>query len=113
MKLKDRIKELGRVPASELIPNPKNWRLHPINQQNALRGLLSEIGISAAAIAVERPDGLVLIDGHLRSEIGGDESIPVLIVDVTDDEADKGLTTFDSVGGLATAGPQKNGTPVI
>ena len=107
MKIKDRIVELRRVPASQLAPNPKNWRLHPISQQNALRGLLSEIGISAAAIAVERPEGLVLIDGHLRSEIVGDETIPVLIVDLNDDEADKLLTTFDSVSNLATADPEK------
>lgn len=107
MKIKDRIVELRRVPASQLAPNPKNWRLHPIAQQNALRGLLSEIGISAAAIAVERPEGLVLIDGHLRSEIVGDETIPVLIVDLNDDEADKLLTTFDSVSSLATADPEK------
>lgn len=107
MKLRDRIVELRRVPASQLAPNPKNWRLHPIAQQNVLRGLLSEIGISAAAIAVERPEGLVLIDGHLRSEIVGDEQIPVLIVDLNDDEADKLLTTFDSVSNLATADPEK------
>lgn len=107
MKIKDRIVELRRVPASTLAPNPKNWRLHPINQQNALRGLLSEIGISAAAIAVERPEGLVLIDGHLRSVILGDEIIPVLIVDLTDAEADLLLTTFDSITGLADTDPEK------
>lgn len=107
MKIKDRIVELRRVPANQLAPNPKNWRLHPIAQQNALRGLLSEIGISAAAIAVERPEGLVLIDGHLRSEIVGDEILPVLIVDLNDEEADKLLTTFDSVSGMATADPEK------
>jgi hypothetical protein len=107
MKPRDRIVELRRVPASQLAPNPKYWRLHSINQQNALRGLLSEIGISAAAIAVGRPEGLVLIDGHLRSEIVGDEILPVLIVDLNDDEADKLLTTFDSVSSMATADPEK------
>jgi hypothetical protein len=48
MKLRDRIVELRRVPASQLAPYPKNWRIHPKNHQNALRGLLSEIGIFAA-----------------------------------------------------------------
>jgi hypothetical protein len=76
MKLRDRIVELRRVPASSLARNPKNWHLHPIDQQNALRGILSEIGISAAAIAVERPEGLVLISGQLRPENVGDELIP-------------------------------------
>lgn len=107
MQIKDRIKELRRVPASQLIPNPKNWRQHPLNQQNALRGILAEIGISAAAIAVERPEGLLLIDGHLRSEILHDTEVPVLVVDLTDDEADKLLATYDSVTSLATADPEK------
>jgi hypothetical protein len=29
MNIKDRIRELRRVPASSLRPNPKNWRTHP------------------------------------------------------------------------------------
>ena len=44
MQIRDRIKELRRVPASELLPNPKNWRTHPVAQQDALRGVLAEIG---------------------------------------------------------------------
>jgi hypothetical protein len=28
MKIKDRIKDFRRVKASELKPNPKNWRKH-------------------------------------------------------------------------------------
>lgn len=107
MKCRDRIVELRRVPASQLAPNPKNWRIHPTNQHNVLRGLLSEIGISAAAIAVERPEGLVLSDGHLRSEIAGNEILPVLIVDLNDAEADQPLTTFDGVSALTTGDPDK------
>ena len=44
MQIRDRIKELRRVPASELLPNPKNWRTHPVAQQDALRGVLAEVG---------------------------------------------------------------------
>lgn len=36
-------------------------------------------------MAVERPEGLILIDGHLRSEVVGDEILPVLIVDFNDE----------------------------
>lgn len=107
MKLKDRVIELRRIPAGELAPNPKNWRTHPISQQDALSGLLTEIGLSAAAISVERPEGLVLLDCHLRTEIVADETIPVVNVDLNDDEADKFLTTFDSIGSLAVADPEK------
>ncbi len=36
MKIRDRIKELRRVKASELLPNPKNWRTHPTEQADAM-----------------------------------------------------------------------------
>jgi hypothetical protein len=101
MKIKDRIKELRRVKASELLPNPKNWRTHPETQSDALKGVLSDIGFADAVIARETPDGLMLLDGHLRTEVATDTEIPVLIVDLNDDEADKVLATFDPLGAMA------------
>jgi DNA modification methylase len=104
MIIRDRIKELRRVPASELLPNPKNWRTHPPAQHDALKGLLAELGYCAAAIARELPDGrLQLIDGHLRCETTPDMDVPVLILDVTEAEADKLLVTLDPLASLATA----------
>lgn len=104
MKIRDRIKELRRVPAKSLRPNPRNWRTHPQAQADALRGVLAEVGIAAAAIAREMEDGsLQLIDGHLRTETLGDEIIPVLVLDVNAEEADKLLATFDPLGGMAGA----------
>lgn len=102
MHVRDRIKELRRVPAKELLPNPKNWRLHPERQQNAMRALLAEIGYAGALIARETEGGrLQLIDGHLRAETTPDQWVPVLILDVTAAEADKILATHDAVTGLA------------
>lgn len=101
MKLRDRIVELRRVPASELLPNPKNWRTHPEAQRNALRGVLSEIGIADAVLCRETPDGLQIIDGHCRAEIVGDVVLPVLVLDVTEDEADKLLATLDPLAAMA------------
>ena len=97
----DRITELRRVPASELTANPKNWRQHPASQKAALTGLLEEIGFADAVIARETDDGLELIDGHLRQEVMGEQEIPVLIVDVTEEEADKMLATFDPLTAMA------------
>ncbi len=57
MKIRDRIKELRRVKASELSPNPRNWRTHPEGQQDALRGILAEIGYADAILARELKDG--------------------------------------------------------
>ena len=62
----DRVVELRRVPADTIRPNPWNWRLHPQNQSDALVEMLGEIGFAGALIARETPEGLELIDGHLR-----------------------------------------------
>jgi hypothetical protein len=100
--IRDRIKELRRVPASQLQPNPKNWRKHPESQANALRGVLAEVGIASAVLARETPEGgLMLIDGHLRTETLHNAEIPVLVLDVTEEEADKILATFDPLGAMA------------
>ena len=100
-RFRDRVKELRRVRASELRANPRNWRRHPAPQAAALRGVLTEIGFADAVIARETPDGLELIDGHLRQEVMGDQEIPVLVVDVTEEEADKMLLTLDPLAAMA------------
>jgi hypothetical protein len=57
MNIRNRIKELRQVPASELVPNAKNWRRHPKVQADALRGMLTEIGYADALLTRELPDG--------------------------------------------------------
>ncbi|MCP4549657.1 MAG: hypothetical protein GY835_24645, partial [bacterium] len=57
MIIRDRITELRRVKASELRPHPANWRTHPKAQQDALRGVLAEIGYADALLCRELPDG--------------------------------------------------------
>ncbi len=101
MKIRDRIKEFRRVKASEILPNPKNWRTHPKAQKEALQGLLAEIGFAGAVLARETPHGLMLIDGHLRTETAVDAEIPVLILDVDEKEANKILATFDPISAMA------------
>ena len=102
MKIRDRIKELRRVKAQLLRPHPKNWRTHPQSQQDALRGVLAEIGYADALLARQLPDGsLELIDGHLRAETTPEMEVPVLIVDLTDEEAAKLLALHDPLAGLA------------
>ena len=103
MVMRDRVKELRRVPASELRANPKNWRTHPPAQEAALKGVLAEIGFADAMIARETEDGLELIDGHLRREVMGDQEVPVLVLDVTEEEADKLLLTYDPLAAMAHA----------
>jgi hypothetical protein len=102
MPFRDRIKELRRVPARALRANPKNWRLHPDVQREALRSVLTEFGYADALLARELPDGsLELIDGHLRAETTPDQEVPVLVLDVSAAEADKLLAVIDPLVGLA------------
>ena len=110
MAIQDRIKELRRVRAGDLRPNPRNWRTHPESQQDALRGVLAEIGYADALLARELPDGeLMLVDGHLRAETTPEENVPVLVLDVTEEEADKLLVTLDPMAVMAEANQQKLG----
>lgn len=102
MHIRDRITELRRVRAGDLVPNPRNWRTHPAAQQDALRGVLAEIGYASALLVRELPDGsLQLIDGHLRAEMTPDAQVPVLVLDVTAVETDKLLLTLDPLSTLA------------
>lgn len=102
MQIRDRIKELRRVPAAQLRPNPRNWRRHPPHQQEVLRGLLAEIGYADALLARELPDGtLELVDGHLRAETTPDCQVPVLVLDITDQEAATLLAALDPLAALA------------
>ena len=98
---RDRIKELRRVPASELQANPKNWRRHPIQQREGLTTMLGRIGDADAVIARETDNGLMLVDGHLRVDVSPDAIVPVLVVDLTDAEADEVLATLDPLASLA------------
>ena len=100
---RDRIKELRRVPASELVPDPRNWREHPRYQADALRGLLEEIGFATAVLARETPEGdLMIVDGHLRAETAPDVEVPVLVLDVDEAEAGKLLATLDPLAEMET-----------
>ena len=101
MQIKNRIKELRQVKASDLLANPRNWRTHPARQTNTLRGILSEIGYADALIAYETPDGLMLIDGHLRAETTPDMEVPVLVTDLNEDEANRLLLTLDPLASMA------------
>ncbi len=100
--IRDRIVELRRVPASELAPNPENWRTHPEAQRTLLSDMMAEIGIADAVAARALPGGgLQLIDGHLRRELLGDQMVPVLVLDVSEDEARKLLVSLDPLAAMA------------
>jgi site-specific DNA-methyltransferase (adenine-specific)/modification methylase len=107
MNIRNRVKALRTVKASELFPNPKNWRTHPKAQQDALKGILAEVGYADALLARELPDGsLMLVDGHLRAETTPEQEVPVLILDINEAEADKLLLSLDPLAALAETNAQ-------
>jgi hypothetical protein len=102
---RNRIKALEYVNSADLTAHPGNWREHPAAQAEALKGVLSEVGIAGALLAYrsERQGGaLVVIDGHLRKD-AAPQKWPVLILDVSDSEADYILSTHDPLAAMATA----------
>lgn len=101
--IRDRIKELRRVRAGDLIPHEQNWREHPQNQQDAMQAALLEIGYADALLVRETDDGLQIIDGHLRAGMDEDQEVPVLILDLDEIEAKKLLLTLDPLAGMAVA----------
>jgi len=92
-------------PVGELMDNAKNWRIHPRAQEAGLAGVLGKIGkvdVLKAYIS-ERYGGLTLFDGHLRKHIAPDETWPVVICDLTDEEADLVIATLDPLSAMAEA----------
>lgn len=102
MSIRNRIVDFRRVQARTLQANQRNWRTHPGNQREAMEAVLTEIGYADALLAREMPNGeLELIDGHLRAEVTPDEEVPVLIVDLNDEEANLLLAVHDTIPKLA------------
>lgn len=100
-KLRDRVIDFRRVKARDLEPHPRNWRLHPKAQSAALKGILEEVGVAGALLAYERDGKLTVIDGHLRKDTAPDHEWPVVVLDVTDEEADYLLATHDPLAAMA------------
>jgi hypothetical protein len=87
---------------SQLLANPYNWRIHPHEQELALRGILDEVGWVQRVIVNKRTGHVV--DGHLRVATAiskGEKAVPVLYVDLTEDEEKKVLLTIDPIAGMA------------
>lgn len=92
------------VAPAELVPNPRNWRSHPQEQQRALAGALAEIGW-VAEVLVNRTTGNV-VDGHLRIELAvarDEPTVPVTYVELTDDEERLVLASLDPLAAMASA----------
>ena len=98
---RNRIIGYGLEEATQLLANPKNWRIHPQEQQQALGGVLAQVGW-VQNVVVNQRTGFV-VDGHLRvaMSISAQEKVPVCYVDLSDEEEALVLATIDPITGMA------------
>lgn len=107
-RFQNRIIGSGEEPLDQIQFNPRNWRVHPLNQQNALKGVLDEVGWVQEVIVNKRTGNL--IDGHLRCQLAareGAKTIPVKYVDLSEEEEALVLSTLDPIAAMATTDKQK------
>ena len=102
-----RIVDEDVVDPSELMANPRNWRIHPREQREALEEVLGEIGWVQRVIVNKRTGNLV--DGHLRVDLAieREEMVPVGYVDLSEEEEAKILATIDPLSSMAVPDSQK------
>jgi ParB-like chromosome segregation protein Spo0J len=98
----------GTANLDEILFNPGNWRIHPKAQQEALAGVLSEVGWVQSVIINQRTGRLV--DGHLRCQVAarnGDKTIPVVYVDLDEAEEALVLASIDPLAAMAATDKAK------
>jgi len=100
---RNRISGYDNVDPEQLLANPRNFRVHPKFQQDALSGALDEIGWIDDVIVNQQSGNI--IDGHLRVTLAlrnGEPSVPVKYVDLSENEEHLALATFDPITAMAT-----------
>lgn len=100
--LRSRIVGEGEEAPDQLLANPLNWRRHPKAQHDALEGMLRTVGWVQRVIVNRRTQHIV--DGHLRVEVAlrrNEPRVPVLYVDLSEEEEKVVLAAIDPIGGLA------------
>ena len=106
----NRIVSHGEEAPEAIVANDSNWRTHTQTQRHALASVLSEVGL-VQSVVVNTTTGR-LVDGHLRVELAkaqGQPTIPVVYVELTEDEERIILATLDPIGAMATADREKLG----
>ena len=99
---RNRIIGQGEEVPDQLLANPKNWRIHPKEQQEALGGVMERVGW-VQQVVVNKRTGFV-VDGHLRVSMAISRSepmVPVVYVDLSEEEEALILATIDPLAALA------------
>jgi hypothetical protein len=98
----------GHEAPGAIVPNGRNWRVHPRAQQRALETVLDRVGW-VSEVLVNRRTGH-LVDGHLRVELvlsRGELTVPVSYVDLDEDEEALVLVSLDPLSAMAATDDDK------
>ena len=98
----NRITGTGDEKPDQLMANPKNWRIHPRVQQEAVENALDQVGWVQQVI-VNKTTGH-LVDGHLRVALAisrNEKTVPVVYVELSETEEALVLASLDPLAGLA------------
>lgn len=106
-KWQSRIVGSAEVDPKSIKGNPLNWRVHTKQQSAAVEQALETIGWIQQPVVNKRTGHL--IDGHLRvarAVANNEPRIPILYVDLSEEEERLALATLDPLTQLATTDPQ-------
>lgn len=101
--VRNRIIDHIQLKPNEIRDHPGQAWDHPDLQARAIHGSLQEVGVVAPLMVYRSPranNAWVSIDGHLRKSLDPDYPWPCDVLDVTDEEADYIMATFDPIGML-------------
>jgi hypothetical protein len=109
----NRIVAYGSEPVDSILFHPDNWRIHPVRQQDAVKGSLSSIGwVEPVLINMRTGQGwpedergkATLVNGHMRVKLAmdaGEMQVPVIYVDLDPEEETFILASLDPLAALA------------
>ncbi len=108
MSIENKIISSGTIKLSDVLFNPKNWRVHPKYQKEELSKIVRRVGWVEPVIINKRTGNLV--DGHLRcliAETENETEIPCIYIDVSEEDEDLLLATLDPITALVNADKEK------
>lgn len=105
---KSRIVGNAEVDPRELAEHPKNWRIHNHKQREKMKGILDTIGYVEGALVNKNTN--TILDGHMRVALAitqGAATIPVIYVNITEEEENIVLSTHDPIKSIAHVDSRK------
>ena len=118
MSFKNRIIKYGDEPIDEILFNPDNFRIHPRDQQEAVEGLVEEVGWAKPIIINLRTSELwgadrnvkTLVDGADRCTMAaqhGEKTIPAAYIDVEPEAERMLIIGLDATAAMAGTDREK------